>query len=165
MIQITQKTNVVLLAEVKVLKDQATFYEEEKKEAQMQIAELKAKVNELEMKALVPSQFMQWDQSQIHLWIMSLENGRFKKYASDLMNALTSNDIIGEDLMDVTGLVLKSWGVKDRKDMKSLNAHIERLVRQNKPRSPQTPHSPVETAEIAFSASKADEGAETAYVE
>ena len=45
MIQITQKTNVVLLAEVKVLKDQATFYEEEKKEAQMQIAELKSKVN------------------------------------------------------------------------------------------------------------------------
>merc|ERR1719167_482499 len=36
---ILEKTNVVLLAEVKVLKDQATFYEEEKKEAQMQIAE------------------------------------------------------------------------------------------------------------------------------
>ena len=147
--------NVKLQENVRRLMNDAAGHKEEQKEAQTKIAELEKRVRELAVKALMPSEFMQWNQSQIHLWIMSLEQGRFKKYESDLMNALTRDEVIGEDLLDVTPLVLKAWGIKDRKDRKGLNDQIQRLVQQN---------GPQEAAQIAFAAPKMDEGAPTAFV-
>lgn len=143
-----------LNAESKKLSDEVTVYQDEQKEAERTIAELREKVKELEMKALDPSKFMEWDCNQIHFWIMGLEGGRFKKYETVLKDSLSADEVMGEDLLNVNPLVLKAWGVKDRKDSKGLNKYIQDLVAQN-----QTVYE-----QPAMAAPKQNEGAPTAYM-
>ena len=114
-------------------------YAEEQKEAQRRISELEQQVKELTVKALDPSRFAEWDWEQILFWIMSLEGGPFKKYESELKSALSTDKVTGEELLDVTPLVLKAWGIKDRKESVALNGYIQRLVQQNGAQQPAAP--------------------------
>merc|ERR1711879_670381 len=120
----------------------------------MKIAELEDKVKGLEMKALDPSKFMEWDWNQIHLRIVRLEGGRFQKYNAVLKDTLTRDEVMGEDLLSVNPLVLKAWGIRDRKDSKALNQYIGELVARN-----QSNHG-----QSAIAAPKQNEGAPTAYM-
>ena len=142
----------IKLLEIKQLKDQATVHQDKYKEAQAIIAELTERVKELELKTMDISKFMEWGWTQIHFWIMSVEGGRFRKYEMVLKEELFQADLTGEDLLSVNPLILKVWGVKDRKDRVALNGHIQDLVQQNKTH---------ETSEIA---AKEKEGAPTAFV-
>merc|ERR1719300_1621844 len=120
-----------VMAENNRMSDQIAVHEEEQKEAQMKIAELEDKVKELELKALDPSKFMEWDFNQIHLWIMGLEEGRFQKHDVVLKERLTTYEIMGEDLLEVNCVVIRIWGIKDKKDSKALNQYIDELVGRN----------------------------------
>ena len=125
--------NEGLKVENKRLRDEVVGYQEEHKEDQRTISELRDKVKELELKSLDVSQFMKWNWEQIHFWITTVENKRFKKYEAVLKDELSEAEMVGEDLLDVTPLVIKMWGIKDRKDRVALNAHIQNLVQQNGP--------------------------------
>ena len=122
-----------LKAENKRLRDQAVQHQEEQKEAQRTIAELTEKVKDLELKTMDVSKFMDWGWEQIHFWFMSVEEGRFKKYEAVLQEALSKADLEGEDLLSVNPVMIKVWGIKDRKDRMALNGHIQGLVQQNGP--------------------------------
>ena len=147
-----------LRAEVNRLRNEVEAYEDEQKQYQMQIAELEGKVKELESRNLNFSEFMKWNSKQIVSWITSLEKGRFQKYEEILNGALSADDVIGEDLLDVTALTLKAWGIKDRKDAKGVNGHIESLVKQY------GPHGAAVVDVAAAAAPKENEGAPTAFV-
>ena len=71
-----------------------------------------------------PSEFMKWNWNQIYFWIMGLEGGRFKRYETVLKESLSNADLCGEDLLDVTPLVIKLWGIKERKDRSALSEQM-----------------------------------------
>jgi len=123
-----KSTNNQLTEEIATLRSQVVAQEEEQKETQSQIAKLESMVKELQMKTLDASKFMLWDWQQIHLWIMSLDGGRFEKYDDVLRKALSEGDFIGEDLKSVNALVLKCWGIQDVKDRERLGEHMQSLV-------------------------------------
>merc|ERR1712154_469670 len=106
---------------------------EEQKEAESTIAELRAKVQLLELKTLDPTQFRTWNWKQIHFWIINVDDGRFKKYDAILREFLSKADLTGEELSDVNPLILEDWGIKDGKDRAVLSGHIRSLARQNGP--------------------------------
>ena len=78
------------------------------------------------------SNYQKWEINDIIFWIMSLENGRFKKYVKQLKNAFTENDIKGGDLPDITRTDLHvSFKISTFRDRVALEKHFQRLGTQN----------------------------------
>eukprot|EP01084_Bolivina_argentea_P186118 320862_1 len=100
---------------------------DEQKQLETENKALKEEVIKLRMKCMDIRLYRQWSTEQIISWIMSLENGRFKQYENSLRTKLTAEQIKGQDLDDVNGLVIKQWGVKDAKDKKVLLSYVESL--------------------------------------
>lgn len=125
----SERTDTIetLSAEIDKLKNDIAVRDEEQKEAQMKIAELEDKVKEMEMGNLDVSKFEDWNWTQIHLWIMSLEGGYFKKYEAVLREALSEDEFMGKDLFKAD-VVIKYWGIRDKKDRGRLIEHIQALV-------------------------------------
>ena len=149
--------NLGLKTENKRLTDKVSVYEDEQKENRLKIAELEKKVKELELKTLDVSQFMTWNWEQIVFWIISIGDGKFKKYEESLKAAMSEEEYTGEDLLDVTVLVIKHWGIKDRKDRVELNGFIQELVQQKGPNQGGAKM-------MAAAAPNDNEGAPTAFV-
>merc|ERR1719233_1376406 len=80
------------------MSNEAAVHQDEHEEAQMKIAELEAKIKEMELRELDESQYEQWDWNQIHFWMMTLDGGRFKKYEVTLKEKLSAAELEGEDL-------------------------------------------------------------------
>ena len=150
--------NESLKMEVNRLRNEVATYQDQQKEDKMKIAELEKKVKKLEFETLDLSNYMEWNGNQILFWMMSLDDGRFEKYEEMLKSALSENDVIGEDLSDITALTLKAWGMTDRKDAKGLSVHIQDLIQQN------GPHGAVMMNVAAAAAPKENEGAPTAFI-
>ena len=132
-------------------------YLEEQKEARTKIAELEDKMKRMTMNNIDESEYMQWNWSAILLWVCSLEHGRFKKYENELKTALSTAEMMGDDLVHVNQMDLTEWGIKIFKDKKGLMGHIQKLLDQNAaPESAQRA--------IADATSIAKEGARTVYI-
>merc|ERR1719474_2371401 len=80
------------------LRSEVAGYQEERKEAQNRIQELEAKVKRMEIASLDVTRFGEWNWNEIHLWIMTLDEGRFRKYDAVLRNALSATDTTGQHL-------------------------------------------------------------------
>lgn len=105
---------------------------EEQKDSQIKIQGLEEQVAALKLKAMDPSSYMEWEWEEILFWILSLENGRYKKYEAVLQQALSEEEVKGEYLGKVDASDVKGWGIKAFMDKKDLSKHIEDLVAQNK---------------------------------
>lgn len=117
--------------EVDTLRAYNMMYEDELKEAKSKVTQLEHSLKMTRNKMPDPSKFMMWGFGSVLIWIMSLDNGRFKKYEDVLRDALEGSAVMGEDLLSVNELVIKIWGIKDRRDQKALLKHIEKLAQQN----------------------------------
>eukprot|EP01084_Bolivina_argentea_P200299 342523_1 len=71
-----------------------------------------------------------WSYEDIVLWILSLENGRFKKYEDILSETLKRECITGNLLGQVETSNIKDWGIKQFADKKCLFDHIKSLIEQ-----------------------------------
>merc|ERR1712083_530267 len=114
---------------------------EEQKESQIHIKELEEHVAELRLKVNDPSSYLKWNWENVLMWILSLENGRFKSYESVLQHSLSEEDFGGKYLGDVDTADIKGWGIKSFADKKDLVKHIENLVQQNKENVAEPAHS------------------------
>merc|ERR1711879_981591 len=108
-------------------------------------------IQRMNVERIDPSQFMDWGQDLVLMWIMSLEKGAFRKYESVLRQGLMDTDATGADLLNVNPLVLKQWKIKDEEDRRLLTAHIKQLVLQHA------------SPEVAKRAAIVSEGAPTEY--
>ena len=89
---------------------------------------MKFEIKQLRLQNIDELRYKSWNHEQILIWFMSLENGRFKKYFDILAHNLSQEDVNGNDLKNVDVLDIKSWGVINFGDKKSLLSHIKKLV-------------------------------------
>lgn len=119
-----------LQSELERVKKENMTYQEEQKESQMRIAEPENEVKALKLKALDPSEFVEWDTETVLTWILSLEDGRFKPYANVLRHNLMEEKVRGSHFKDTEEGDVKGWGVKPFDDKKALIRHIRNVVDQ-----------------------------------
>ena len=95
--------------------------------------EMKILIKELKMKTIDETQYQSWDHEQILMWIMSLENGRYKQYHDKLKHELESGQVTGDDLNGMNELNdMKELGITIWKDKKALLSSIKQLQITNK---------------------------------
>ena len=104
---------------------------EEQKEYQTQIKVLTQENQQLKLQLIDITQFESWKHEQIIAWIMSLEDGRFKKYNDILSKCLSEEDVKGVDLKSVDVIDIRGWGVVNFSDRKALFGNIKSLVNGN----------------------------------
>ena len=75
--------------------------------------------------------FKEWEWEQILEWILSCDDGRFKRYEEKLRKNLQQEEVSGVDLKDVNEVDIKRWGVTKFSDIKTLCSNIQELVNQN----------------------------------
>ena len=95
------------------------------------IKQQQEKIKNLQIKSMDISQYESWNHEQIFMWIMSLENGRYKKYDKDLQRELKNQEITGDDLIGFDVNDLKGLGIIVHKDKKALLSSIKQLTNQN----------------------------------
>ena len=120
--------NNKLNAKIGKMKKEVAEHQEKHREAQAEIAMLEKKVQWLCQLAVDNVKFHEWDWTLIHCWILRINDGQFKKYEQILKETLSENDVVGGDLFNVNPLVLKAWGIKDKKDALALDERIQELV-------------------------------------
>eukprot|EP01083_Nonionella_stella_P008601 24824_1 len=120
------------------------------KELKSKLGAMTEKYNELYREYDIDvDQYSKWNTEQILNWILSLDNGRFSKYADILSAKLKEQNIIGEDLEEVTNLVVKQWGVQDKNDKRILTNHIQALCsKRNSNVAEQAYYDNIEGAQI-----------------
>ena len=96
------------------------------------IAELEQEIAAMKMGAIDPTAYLEWDWESILHWILSLDNGRYKKYKSVLWKTLSEENVKGECLNTVDAVDIRGWGIISFLDKKDLVKHIEDLVDQRK---------------------------------
>ncbi len=62
-------------------------------------------------------------------WMMSINNGQFLAYEKDLRRTLKAMNFLGEYLEDVDNEELRTFGVKRFRDSRTLEEHIQYLVK------------------------------------
>eukprot|EP00497_Spongosphaera_streptacantha_P002316 TRINITY_DN2918_c0_g1_i1.p1 TRINITY_DN2918_c0_g1~~TRINITY_DN2918_c0_g1_i1.p1 ORF type:complete len:141 (-),score=20.95 TRINITY_DN2918_c0_g1_i1:76-498(-) len=70
-----------------------------------------------------------WDPADLVSWIMSLDNGHFNQWRSQIAQKVTELKLNGRGLGKVNDLVLKSFGISDD-SVRSLLEHIQELTGQ-----------------------------------
>jgi len=126
--EIMERKMTDLMVQNEMLTAQHVEYQ---KDAELRIRELEDEVKELKMQHLDISRFREWSWNQIHLWMMSLDGGRFRKYDGVLMHALSADKTTGHNLLEITPYVLRVWGIKEHEERYDLSQHIQGLVQQN----------------------------------
>ena len=101
---------------------------DEQKELQLRNNDLEQQLKELKLKSIDINNWRDWNYQQIIIWIMSLENGRFKKYEKILSSSLEEEEINGSHLIRVDAVDVKGWGIKNFDDKKDLVKYIQDLV-------------------------------------
>ena len=72
--------------------------------------------------------YKSWDHERIYVWIMSLDEGRYKQYGDELKHNLQQQDIKGEDLRNFDTNDVLQLGVAKFKDKKALFNSIQELI-------------------------------------
>ena len=91
----------------------------------------KLKANNARLRSQIPngSDFRVWSPQQVLHWALGLENGRLKKYADALREAVPQLAATGVDLCFVSEAQLESLGVLPFEERALLFEHIQRLIR------------------------------------
>ena len=116
-----------------MLKQQIEAMQEEEKQREFTVRELKEEVKRLKLQCLDESKYMEWNHEEIAAWIMGLDKGRFVKYEKMVKRTLREEEVDGSTLGVVDGADLKRWGITKFADFKHLMQQIEKLVAKNSP--------------------------------
>eukprot|EP01083_Nonionella_stella_P050277 133770_1 len=105
--------------------------ENEKKEMEMRMDEMNKQIKDLKAKSLDFNNYKEWNAEEVFLWIMSLDDGKYKQYHDSLRNELEIQKITGKDLSDMDVNDLKGLGIVEYQHKKSLIKSIQQLVDRN----------------------------------
>lgn len=74
------------------------------------------------------SNYESWTVNDIIMWVISLDNGRFRKYCEKLKDSFVKNELKGGDLPDISRQDLDiSFGIKSFSDRVALEKHLRGL--------------------------------------
>ena len=106
--------------------------QEEKKENDLLMKEMKQEIEELKMKAISSNNYKDWTYKEILIWIISItdkENNKpFIKYKEILSKELQTAQLGGPDLETIEKSDLKDFGINIYKDRQYLHKKIQELV-------------------------------------
>ena len=101
---------------------------EEQKETQMELKEVKAKYNALLRKSkLDESKFEEWDCELITDWIISLDDN-YKRYEGVLRERLKEEELDGSAFPELEKNDLHRFGITKFNDKSAIMKHIKRLI-------------------------------------
>ena len=110
-----------LLANNKLLEDQ-------NKEKDLEISDLRNNVKQMQKQYLDESQYMEWGPHEIAMWLVHLDKQRMGKYQHVLEKTLVEEGANGSLLSAVDGGDLRGWGIVNLADRKFAQQQIEKLV-------------------------------------
>lgn len=84
------------------------------------------------------SRYLEWDGETVLAWILSLDNGRFRRYEAVLRPELSNHNITGNDLREggITFETVRAMGVQTE-DVQILMTHIRDLNANERPEQQQ----------------------------
>ena len=137
---------------------QIAVFQDEEKQRQMELQELREEVQRLRLQYLDESKYAEWGPVEIAAWIINLDQDRLKKYEKTMETALKEEEADGSLLEVADAGDLRGWGIQKREDRKFVQQHIDKLVKGNAPQKggPKVAMEAMDTVE--------DEGAPTAFV-
>eukprot|EP01083_Nonionella_stella_P142234 439690_1 len=109
------------------IREENSRLQEEKKENVMMIRNLKDEVQLLKAKVIDVTRFMEWQAEDVLNWLLSIEDGLYRKYEQTLRTAITDSEVCGKDLITMDIVDLQHFGVSKFADRKILIEHIKRL--------------------------------------
>ena len=101
---------------------------DEQKESKITIQRLTEQAKQLKIAAIDVNKYETWDWEQLLGWILSCDNGIFKKYEEDLTKNISTEQPSGVDLKDVDSTDVRRWGVTKFSDIKILSYNIRQLM-------------------------------------
>ena len=122
----------VMVQQMEQMKDKVSRLEDERKEFDMTINELKEENKKLKLNNLDVGKYEEWGVDEIIYWIISLDEKVFQQYEGTLRKFLSEEDVNGECLIDVEVSDIKRWGIKSFKHSKLLLKAIKSLVDKDK---------------------------------
>ena len=105
--------------------------QDEKKEYEMTINELKGRIQELKKKVLDINKFMEWDSNDVINWVLSIDNGVLIKYEEQIKQKILLREVEGRDLVEMDMDDIERLGITKFAHQKLLRANIEKLIQIN----------------------------------
>ena len=99
---------------------------------ELSIIKMTKEIKELKVKSIDLSKYEKWNEDDVLLWMLSLENGRYKKYENALQKQLKAQRIKGSQLKQMNALVIQLLGITEEEDQKAMEIAIKKLVNKNK---------------------------------
>eukprot|EP01083_Nonionella_stella_P242907 846912_1 len=103
---------------------------EECKETTLELHRVSAELSQLRARALDPRDYLQWSESQVVDWIISIEDGKYAVYEENLRLLFASESVNGMALSQISKPDLKDWGIKNFAHRSNLYNQIQKLVNQ-----------------------------------
>eukprot|EP01083_Nonionella_stella_P264330 896872_1 len=98
---------------------------EECKETKLELMRVKEEANR---NRLDPTNYLQWSESEVVDWIISLEEGKYAAYEEHLRLVFASESVNGVALSEISKSDLKDWGIKHFLHRSNLYKAIQELV-------------------------------------
>jgi len=112
-----------------LLKQQIGTLQEEEKEREVMVQELKEEIKALKLQCLDESKYDEWNHEEIAAWIMNLDGDRFEKlYGESIRMVLEEEQVSGSDLKKIKKEDVKRWGITKFADFDFVHEHIQRLT-------------------------------------
>merc|ERR1719474_2006535 len=96
MIQQLQAEIKRLKSQVEVLLQQQAVAQEDAKEKEIEIQELRTEVKRLKLQNLDTAKYEEWGHEEVHQWMMGLDGGRLIKYGNALRDNLKAEGVTGK---------------------------------------------------------------------
>eukprot|EP01083_Nonionella_stella_P302521 1043348_1 len=113
--------------EIAILKRENSELNEECKETKLELMRVKEDL-EANKNRLDPANYLQWSESEVVDWIISLEEGKYAAYEEHLRLVFASESVNGVALSEISKSDLKDWGIKHFLHRSNLYKAIQELV-------------------------------------
>eukprot|EP01084_Bolivina_argentea_P139800 245894_1 len=90
----------------------------------------KYKTIKLELNTL-KNNYLEWEGDDIVYWIISLDDGEYKTYETQLKVAFNKENVNGKGIQFIDKIELKGWGIENFIHRQNLHQHIQNLVNGN----------------------------------
>ena len=101
----------ILTVQIQSISEQNTVLQEEEKERQMELEQLREEVKRLKLLSLDETKYMDWNAEEISEWILNLDIDRMSKYEDVIRKNVKEDEVDGSLLSEVDGGDLRVWGI------------------------------------------------------
>ena len=117
----------LLKVENNEMKENIAGLTEENEKLKMENHELQNVIKSMKEEAEKKKDIKSWDEHDVLLWILNIDNGLFEKYKHDLEKEIIESQISGLDLFDCDINDIARFGIKKFSDRKILQRNIQKL--------------------------------------